>query len=174
MVYAAEGPGAPLRRRLFCGSAGPVGARALCAAPRCQPDRHCRATSRGQGGTHSPSAELSEHLEAGRSTAGAVRGVTDGSKMLNNHLPRYPALSATARHRYRRRPERPRIDDESSVIIGQANPMVPPVASSRAARSADDDLPQVLADTVTNVLGKPRARGWIHLCSAASAIEEAR
>ena len=41
---------------------------------------------------------------------------------------------------------------------------------SRAARSADDDLPQVLADTVTDFLGKPRARGWIHLCSAASAI----
>ena len=31
-------------------------------------------------------------------------------------------------------------------------------------------MPQVLADTVTNVLGKPRARGWIHLCSAAIAI----
>jgi hemolysin III len=36
--------------------------------------------------------------------------------------------------------------------------------------AADDDLPQVLADTVTNFLGKPRARGWIHLCSAATAI----
>jgi len=56
------------------------------------------------------------------------------------------------------------------VIIGQANPKVPPVASSRAARSADDDLPQALADTVANFLGKPRARGWIHLCSAATAI----
>ena len=45
-----------------------------------------------------------------------------------------------------------------------------PAASSCAARSADEDLPEVLADTVTNVLGKPRARGWIHLCSAAIAI----
>jgi hemolysin III len=56
------------------------------------------------------------------------------------------------------------------VIVGQANPKVPPVVSSRAARSADDDLSQVLADTVTNFLGKPRARGWIHLCSAVTAI----
>jgi hemolysin III len=31
----------------------------------------------------------------------------------------------------------------------------------------DDDLPQVLVETVTDLLGKPRARGWIHLCSAA-------
>ena len=56
------------------------------------------------------------------------------------------------------------------MIIGQAGPKVLPVASSRAARSADDDLPQVLADTVTDLLGKPRARGWIHLCAAATAI----
>ena len=56
------------------------------------------------------------------------------------------------------------------MIIGQVNPKVPPGASSGAARRADDDLPQVLADTVTNFLGKPRARGWIHLCSAATAI----
>jgi hemolysin III len=39
-----------------------------------------------------------------------------------------------------------------------------------AAGTADDDLPQVLADTVTELLGVPRARGWIHLCLAASAI----
>jgi hemolysin III len=56
------------------------------------------------------------------------------------------------------------------VIVEQANLTPPPAASSRAAKSAEDDLPQVLADTVTNVLGKPRARGWIHLCSAATAI----
>ena len=29
-----------------------------------------------------------------------------------------------------------------------------------------DDLPQGLADTVADLIGKPRARGWIHLCSA--------
>ena len=29
-----------------------------------------------------------------------------------------------------------------------------------------DDLPQGLADTVAELIGKPRARGWIHLCSA--------
>jgi hemolysin III len=56
------------------------------------------------------------------------------------------------------------------VIIGQANPKVPAIANSPAARSADDDLSQVLADTVTNVLGRPRARGWIHLYSAVIAI----
>jgi hemolysin III len=55
------------------------------------------------------------------------------------------------------------------MIIGQASPNVPPVASSPAARTADDDLPQVPPDTVTDLLGKPRARGWIHLCSAAIA-----
>ena len=29
-----------------------------------------------------------------------------------------------------------------------------------------DDLPQGLADTVADLIGRPRARGWIHLCSA--------
>ena len=33
-----------------------------------------------------------------------------------------------------------------------------------------DEHAEVLADTVTNFLGKPRARGWIHLCSAVTAI----
>lgn len=32
-----------------------------------------------------------------------------------------------------------------------------------------DDLPQGLADTVADLIGRPRARGWIHLCSAAIA-----
>jgi hemolysin III len=31
----------------------------------------------------------------------------------------------------------------------------------------DDDLPHVLADAVTDLLGVPRARGWIHVYSAA-------
>ncbi len=56
------------------------------------------------------------------------------------------------------------------MIIGQANPKLPPVANRRAAGIGDDDLPQVLADTVAEVLGRPRARGWIHVGSAAGAI----
>lgn len=32
-----------------------------------------------------------------------------------------------------------------------------------------DDLPQGLANTVADLIGKPRARGWIHLCSAVTA-----
>ncbi len=32
-----------------------------------------------------------------------------------------------------------------------------------------DDLPQGLADTVADLIGRPRARGWIHLCSAVTA-----
>jgi hemolysin III len=42
-------------------------------------------------------------------------------------------------------------------------------ATSRAAVSTDDDLPQVIADTVTDLLHQPRARGWIHFCSALTA-----
>ncbi len=34
---------------------------------------------------------------------------------------------------------------------------------------AADDLPQGLADTVAELIGRPRARGWIHLCCAAIA-----
>lgn len=32
-----------------------------------------------------------------------------------------------------------------------------------------EDLPQGLADTVADLIGRPRARGWIHLCSAVTA-----
>jgi hemolysin III len=53
------------------------------------------------------------------------------------------------------------------VIIGDAEALLPALSHSQSAPSADDDLPQVLADTVTEFLGVPRARGWIHLCSAA-------
>ncbi len=42
--------------------------------------------------------------------------------------------------------------------------------SGQAATRVYDDLPQVVADTVANLLDKPRARGWIHLFSAATAI----
>jgi len=33
-----------------------------------------------------------------------------------------------------------------------------------------DDLPQGLADTVADLIGRPSARGWIHLCSAVIAV----
>ncbi|CAN5761725.1 hemolysin III family protein [soil metagenome] len=46
---------------------------------------------------------------------------------------------------------------------------VPSLVPGPAAAVAHD-LPQVLADTITEVLGRPRARGWIHLCLAALAI----
>jgi hemolysin III len=39
-----------------------------------------------------------------------------------------------------------------------------------AAVAVDEDLPQVLAGMVTGLLDKPRARGWIHLFSAAAAL----
>jgi hemolysin III len=39
-----------------------------------------------------------------------------------------------------------------------------------AAAGVDGDLPQVLADIVTDLLDKPRARGWIHVFSAAAAV----
>ncbi|MDT5287868.1 MAG: hemolysin [Mycobacterium sp.] len=69
----------------------------------------------------------------------------------------------------------------STTIYGRPDPQTPSRASDRAATivddddlpqntGADDDLPQVLADTVTDFLGRPRARGWIHFCSAAAAI----
>jgi hemolysin III len=38
------------------------------------------------------------------------------------------------------------------------------------AARVDGDLPQVLAGIVTDLLDKPRARGWIHLVSAATAV----
>jgi hemolysin III len=44
----------------------------------------------------------------------------------------------------------------------------PPVGE--LAAPAADDLPQGLADTVAELFGRPRARGWIHLCCAAIAI----
>lgn len=49
-----------------------------------------------------------------------------------------------------------------------------PASASMAAAATPyvgvDEHAQVLADTVSNFLGKPRARGWIHLCSAVTAI----
>jgi len=37
------------------------------------------------------------------------------------------------------------------------------------AAGVDEELPDVLADMVTDLLDKPRARGWIHLISAGTA-----
>jgi hemolysin III len=53
------------------------------------------------------------------------------------------------------------------VIIGDTGAALPALTRSRGDATADDDLPQVLVDTVAGLLGKPRARGWIHLSAAA-------
>jgi hemolysin III len=45
------------------------------------------------------------------------------------------------------------------ATCAEINPVAPVV----------DDLPQGLADTVAELIGRPRARGWIHLCSAVAA-----
>jgi hemolysin III len=42
------------------------------------------------------------------------------------------------------------------MVVGDANPWL-------SDESGDDDLPQVLVDTVAEFLGAPRARGWIHV-----------
>ena len=69
-------------------------------------------------------------------------------------------------------PERPLTGDNSDVINASvpADPAAPVPVSGRAPTSVYNDLPQVVADTVTDLLGRPRARGWIHLLSAAAAI----
>ena len=56
------------------------------------------------------------------------------------------------------------------MIIADAQAALPTVTRSQVDARADDDLPQVIADTVTDLLHKPRARGWIHLCSAVGFI----
>jgi hemolysin III len=53
---------------------------------------------------------------------------------------------------------------------GPADPTAAVPASTHAPTRVYDDLPQVVVDTVADLLGTPRARGWIHLCSAATAI----
>ncbi|MDT5013825.1 MAG: hemolysin [Mycobacterium sp.] len=50
------------------------------------------------------------------------------------------------------------------------NDFEPAFVSGGPPGSADDDMPQILADTVSDLLGKPRARGWIHLGMTAGAI----
>jgi hemolysin III len=75
-------------------------------------------------------------------------------------------------YRRERPPERPLTGDNSDVINapGPADPAVSVPASGQAPTSGYHDLPQVVADTVTDLLGRPRVRGWIHLFSAATAI----
>jgi hemolysin III len=55
-------------------------------------------------------------------------------------------------------PTRSRVDSES--LVGTDNPVT----------SVVDDLPQGLAETVADLIGRPSARGWIHLCSAVIAV----
>jgi hemolysin III len=38
------------------------------------------------------------------------------------------------------------------------------------ARQPEEDFPEVVAESVAHILGRPRARGWIHLYSAAVAV----
>jgi hemolysin III len=66
-------------------------------------------------------------------------------------------------------PPQPSLTGKNSDVIntpGAADPTVRAPASTRVY----DDLPQVVVDTVADLLGRPRARGWIHLVSAATAI----
>jgi hemolysin III len=54
------------------------------------------------------------------------------------------------------------------MTIEQADPTTPLVAI-RADADIHDDLPHALAETVSEFLGTPSARGWIHLCLAVGA-----
>ncbi len=61
------------------------------------------------------------------------------------------------------------IDDEYHLTPGRAGPattVAARAASDGAVAPVIDDLPQGLAETVADLIGRPRARGWIHLCSA--------
>ena len=72
-------------------------------------------------------------------------------------------------------PHRPATNsgDVLNVLIGDQHAVTsrgtePPAGSAVSDPVAPvvDDLPQGLADTVAELIGRPRARGWIHLCSA--------
>jgi len=56
------------------------------------------------------------------------------------------------------------------MVSGQADATGPVLTGGHAATWVDEDLPQVFADTLADLLGRPRARGWIHLCSAVMAV----
>src|SRR5262249_18877811 len=89
------------------------------------------------------------------------------------HATRLRIFARTAQQRGKP-PERPRPSDNSDVIItpGPADPTVPVVSSGFGAaisHRVDHDLPQVVVNTVADLLGRPRARGWIHLFAAGTA-----
>ena len=60
------------------------------------------------------------------------------------------------------------ISDEYHVPSRRTDPEAAPEISGPLAPVVDD-LPQGLADTVADLIGRPRARGWIHACSAVTA-----
>ena len=60
------------------------------------------------------------------------------------------------------------VSDESHPPPRLTDPTAAPETSGPPAPVVDD-LPQGLADTVADLIGRPRARGWIHLCSAVTA-----
>jgi hemolysin III len=60
------------------------------------------------------------------------------------------------------------ISDEYNLTSCRADPTAASSAREPVAPVVDD-LPQGLADTVADLIGRPRARGWIHLCSAVTA-----
>jgi hemolysin III len=70
----------------------------------------------------------------------------------------------------------PEQGDTLNALISDEYNLTSRRADATAASSARepvapvvDDLPQGLADTVADLIGRPRARGWIHLCSAVTA-----
>jgi hemolysin III len=56
------------------------------------------------------------------------------------------------------------------VTSRRGDPAAHPAAEPRARDHSDDDLPQFVADSITDLLHRPRARGLIHLVAAAVAI----
>jgi hemolysin III len=60
------------------------------------------------------------------------------------------------------------ISDEYHVTPRRTDPTAASSVREPVA-AVVDDLPQGLADTVADLVGKPLARGWIHLCSAVTA-----
>jgi hemolysin III len=60
------------------------------------------------------------------------------------------------------------IGEEYHLPSRRTGPAVAPEISGPPA-AVVDDLPQGLADTVADLIGQPRARGWIHACSAVTA-----
>jgi hemolysin III len=74
-----------------------------------------------------------------------------------------------ARHRPAARTRRrfiPLISDDYHVATHRTDARP---AHEIAPAPVVDDLPQGLADTVADLIGRPRAMGWIHLCSAVAA-----